>query len=183
MKKPDAGLPVLTAKETETLAILKEKRAQNPQQRVPARLFFADILERPSLSSELAILRRSEKGAEIYLIQRPSNDPFYSNQWHGPGCMLKTNQTVAEGVQEVMERELGLVLPGVVNPGKYFEWLTGNGPGQCPRGHTVCFYHYVWVNSYQAGKLHGGEFFPINKLPEPTIEVHIRMIHWLKDNI
>jgi ADP-ribose pyrophosphatase YjhB (NUDIX family) len=174
----------LTENEEEMLAILKEKRAKNPQQRVSARLFFADILERPSLSSELAILRRGEQGqVEMYLFQRPPNDPFYANQWHGPGCMLKTNQTVAEGIDEVMKRELGVVLPGVINTSKYFEWLTGNGPGQCPRGHTVCFYHYVWVDAEQAEKLSGGEFFPVETLPEPMVEVHTRMITWLKNEL
>jgi ADP-ribose pyrophosphatase YjhB (NUDIX family) len=152
---------LLTPEEAAELARLKKVRALNPQQRVPPELFFADILERPSLSAELAVLRQTgESEVEIYLTQRPADDPFYPSQWHGPGCMIKTNQTVAEGVEDIMRRELGNELSGVVNTQHYFEWLTGSGPGQCPRGHTVCFYHYVWVKEEQQQKLSGGAVLP-----------------------
>jgi hypothetical protein len=94
--------PLLTEKEQTELAILMEKRALNPQQRVIPRLFFAGIKNHPSLSSEIAILKKGPDGLMIFLTQRPANDPFYPNQWHGPGvCCFTMNLSTKQPSEQL----------------------------------------------------------------------------------
>ncbi len=174
-------VPVLSPEEAETLAVLLEKLAINPTQMLPARTFFARIKAFPANSSEIALLRRGVEGIEIYLIRRPDNDPFYAGEWHGPGCMLVTNQTVPEGLKDMMVREVGVEFPATYH--RFFEWPYGHGHGLCPRGHTVCFYHSTVLSEEQVAELKGGEWFPIDSLPTPLIEVHEQMIGWLRENV
>jgi hypothetical protein len=62
--------------------------------------------------------------------------------------------------------------------------MNGEKRGQCPRGHTVCFYHTILLEDGEksAKLLKDGKFFPINKLPQPMIHVHEEMIGWLSKN-
>ncbi|MFZ2522338.1 MAG: hypothetical protein WAX44_01680 [Minisyncoccia bacterium] len=176
---------LLTEDEQVELARLMEKRALHPRQRVTLDLFLAGIKVHTSNSSEVAILRHGSNGLEIYLLQRPENDPFYAGEWHMPGVMLFYDELIHDGAVRAMKEALKEeVDPSTIPPHhQVFEWLMGNKSGHCPRGHTVCFLHTIIVSEEHAWKLTKGQFFPLKSTPTPMIEVHGRYLTWLRANL
>jgi hypothetical protein len=79
---------------------------------LPLPLFLGWLKTFYANSVEPAVLRKRRTTAEIFLVQRPADDPFYAGKWHLPGAIVLPNTTFRITLRKLMQRELGIVLRG-----------------------------------------------------------------------
>lgn len=117
-----------------------------------ARLFVQSTVE-------LVPIRKGEfNRPEVLLIQRPEDDEFWPNQWHIPGSVALSSDTVKHPsdydapLQRILHDELQGDLKVMRGP---FE--LGTQRRISPRGHEISIVHWAEVNGDPAN----GTFFDI----------------------
>ncbi len=163
----------LTVTESVLLAELMEK-SEFP---LPAQAFFAWIHNFYVNSTELAIVRTVGGRKEIFLNQRPANDPFYANMWHMPGVICLPGKTFREMVAIGLMREIGEACAKSIDIPKTFVMHWDNIEGL--RGHTNQFLYLIELTEEQGRVAEGGKFFPLDTIPTPLVPEHVKMIDWL----
>ncbi len=137
-----------------------------------AEVFYALAGHTVSVAIETVILQRRAVGTvEVFLIQRPADDPFYGAQWHSPGTILrgKDGPDQRNGVPSGFEkafarleaRELGLKFrspPRLVGPLFFLS----------PRGPELCLVHIAEIKDDPKE----GKFFSVDELPEAIVVAH-----------
>ncbi len=112
---------------------------------------------------EVVPLRVGDGMVEVFLTQRPSNDPFWPGEWHNPGTIVRpTDESGSFSVafKRVCDGELGLHTwdePVFVNP-----WLW-----HCTRGSALSLIHWLDVSHLDIQV--PGQYFPVNALPHNII--------------
>jgi hypothetical protein len=134
----------------------------------------------PTLTIELAPLRKNENGnIEIFLTQRPADDPYWSGQWHIPGTVIRSTdekESFKSGFERILKDEAANLLHPISEPievSRHF-W-------DIARGCEYDVIHYVFVEYYD--NILPGKFFSRSALPEDIIEHHHLMIREIFDSI
>ncbi|HCR55580.1 TPA: hypothetical protein DIV49_01275 [Candidatus Saccharibacteria bacterium] len=144
-----------------------------PRGYLPLPIFWsvANLVTTPTM--EVAPLRNTADGLEIYLTQRPENDPHWPSGWHIPGTVIRSTDeegSLASGFARVLKDELG---EGIRYVGEPVQVTTKFW--DVTRGRELDLVHYIEVEVIDDTKL-TGQFFPVNSLPESTLEHHKIMI-------
>ncbi len=159
----------LTEQEIQNVA---DMLARLPRGYLPQPIFWAvaRLVTMPCM--EVAPLRIVNGQLEIYLTQRPENDPHWPNGWHIPGTIIRSSDeegSLKTGIERVLKDELeGLRCvsePAFVTM-KFWD---------VTRGRELDLVHYVLVETTDETKL-DGKFFSVENLPESTLEHHKIMI-------
>lgn len=144
-----------------------------PRGYLPFPLFIqvTRLMTTPTL--ELAPIRMRGEEPEIYLTQRPADDPYWPSGWHIPGTVIRSTDEEGDfrtGFDRVKSDELGPAFTYKDEPvyvtTKFWDVL---------RGRELDAVHYVLVEVDDRAKL-DGKFFTQSELPATTLEHHKVMI-------
>lgn len=130
---------------------------------LPAELFYAISRLMVLCAVEVVPLRMANGTCEVLLTQRPPTDPYWPNQWHNPGSIMRgydTKDGFADAIRRVCAGELGLTewsMPTFVAP--YF-WKGA-------RGKNVSLVHWLDVTHTEVRE---GAYYPIDRLPDNIID-------------
>lgn len=122
---------------------------------------------------EVAPLRMVNGSPEIYLTQRPHDDPYWPSGWHIPGTVIRSTDNehdFSSGFARVLADELGEAFTFVEEP-----VFVGIKFWDVSRGRELDMVHYVHVEVDEDAIL-PGKFFTVDELPETTLEHHKIMI-------
>lgn len=112
---------------------------------------------------EVVPIRERNGVVEVFLTQRPSNDPFWPDEWHAPGDIIRPTDepgSFSAALKRVCSDELGLRTwdePVFVNP-----WLRYS-----TRGSALSLIHWLDVSHLDIQV--PGQYFPVNALPHNII--------------
>jgi hypothetical protein len=75
--------------------------------RVPEVVWLEHLRLNAIVAVEIIPYKIVDGKVKVYMIRRPTNDPFYPNQLHTPGTMCNGNdKTIEDAVQRVMNEEI-----------------------------------------------------------------------------
>ena len=103
------------------------------------------------------------KKVEVYLTQRSPNDTAYPGEWHCPGSVLRPIEDISDVFIRLVKREFGVNL---------LDWsfvANVNHPTEA-RGHFFSLVYLCRLDR-EANALKGS-WFPVDQLPEKTVESH-----------
>lgn len=87
---------------------------------LPRDIFLEVARLTPTLTIELAPLRKRDDGAlEIFLTQRPADDPNWASQWHIPGTVIRATDekgSFKTGFERILRDEAAGLLVTVGEP-------------------------------------------------------------------
>jgi ADP-ribose pyrophosphatase YjhB (NUDIX family) len=109
---------------------------------------------------------------EILLAQRAPNDTeFPGEPWHWPGSVILPGQTIGQKLQAILDREVA----GATVTAPQFVTIYEHVVPDSYRKHEDCFLHACLLegewNEEMSVKTRA-RFFPLNEIPENTIESH-----------
>ncbi len=143
-----------------------------PRGFLPYEIFLAVTSKVVTPTMELAPLRmRADGRVEILLIRRPESDIHWRGQWHMSGTVIRSTDKEGDfstSFERILQDELHgavRVVEGPVYVGLKFI--------EIPRGREVDQLFYAEVEV--VGRL-GGEFFPVDELPDNLMESQRGMI-------
>lgn len=156
-------------------AVLLGKLLAKAKFPLPRAAFDGWVENLPHVAFELAIVRQSKDGWEIFMAQRAPDDKFWPNMWNEPGTILRQNETLENAYKRLLASEMfsggkGFGKPQFIG---ICELPKGNGRKQLRRGHEIGLLHMVEFNG---DELKGGKFFPISKLPRNTASHHHTLV-------
>jgi ADP-ribose pyrophosphatase YjhB (NUDIX family) len=130
---------------------------------------FFDALARltVSVAVEAVCLRLDvlTKQVEVYMVQRSPDDTAYPGEWHCPGSFLRPKEEFTVVFDRLSKREF----KAHVSP---IQFVANVNHTTEARGHVLSV---VYLCALEAGDLQG-RWFPVNQLPEKTVECHRRRI-------
>ena len=99
---------------------------------------------------------------EVFMTQRPKNDPFWPKQWHCPGSIIRIGEKFSDVFNRLAKKEF--LTPLKKEP--KFVGLSNNNKSS--RGHELSIVYLVrLVKNPKKGK-----WFNIDDLPKSTIKHH-----------
>jgi ADP-ribose pyrophosphatase YjhB (NUDIX family) len=112
---------------------------------------------------------------EVYMIQRSPTDTAYPGEWHCPGSVLRPREEISDVFARLQKKEFGqLAHLG----GRRFV-ANVNHPAEA-RGHLVSLVYLCELVDDDIGNLDisnlKGKWFPVDHLPEKTVESHVKRI-------
>ena len=118
---------------------------------------------RPAVTVDIVVLRQSDSGPEILLIQR-ADDPF-KGRWAFPGGFVDEDEDLEVAARRELQEETGLtslVLSQLCAVGT---------PGRDPRGHTVSVIYVAACPAPDSSVVAGddaatAQWFSLDSLPE-----------------
>lgn len=146
-----------------------------PKGFLPFDLFIAIASKVTVPTMELAPIRRGKNGdIEVLLTQRPADDPYWPDEWHMPGTVIRASDNegtdFSSGVERVLQDELHGTVRMLGEP-KY----VGMKFWEIPRGRELDQIFYFETDARDEDVVEG-KFFNVNNLPESTILQHKIMI-------
>lgn len=125
---------------------------------------------------EMVCLRLIKGNVEVYMTQRSEDDTAYAGEWHCPGSFVRPGEEISDVFRRISKKEMNSMkfssITFVANV---------NHPTEA-RGHVLSVvYLCIFKGSSSmddvaiASKL-PGKFFPVDKLPEKTVETHVKRI-------
>lgn len=144
----------------ELLRLLGQIDSKNPY---GTKLF--DALSRLTVGSALeAVCLRlnTEKKVEVYLTCRSLSDTAYPGEWHCPGTFLRPGENFSDVFDRLAKREFG----GKISSTRFVANV--NHPGEA-RGHIISI---VYLCTLEQSDGLRGAWFPVDLLPEKTVESH-----------
>jgi 8-oxo-dGTP pyrophosphatase MutT (NUDIX family) len=128
---------------------------------------------------ELVLLRRTTtEKLEIFLTQKPADDPDFPGEWHIPGGVARLSEKSPEETLERVIREIGYIDKPIAEilmvPG-------GAAYSNHARGGDVhIITHKLFsdpTNQWEETEaITGGRWFPIDDLPEPFMAHHRKIL-------
>ena len=171
---------MLTPSEAVELATLMDKTEFHSIP-LPGPIFFAWCRNFYANATDRHIVRTKDGRKEVFLNQRPANDPFYAHMWHMPGTICLPGKTFREMVAGGLKREVGEKLTETIVIPETFVKHWDNVEGL--RGHTNQFLYVIELTEEQASMAEGGKFFSVDTPPLPLVPEHVKMIAWLKNHL
>ena len=114
---------------------------------------------------EAVVIRKRGGQLEVYLRKRALDDTAYPGEWHAPGSVFRPGENERD-VATRLEREFGVPVTSFRMIGEYVDWEKGE-----VRGSGVSRIYLIKLRGApREDERHG--WFPINKLPEVTVEQH-----------
>ena len=115
---------------------------------------------------ELVPLRRTAQGTEVLLIGRPATDPFFADQVHNPGTIVRAKDKTIDGA---LQRLISHELPGTVLGELVYVTTQLH---QSKRGNEWATVFRVEVNDNNGV----GKWYPANNLPANLVESQYEFI-------
>jgi hypothetical protein len=142
---------------------------------LPFDLFIALASKITMPTMELLPVRRSENGeVEVLLTQRPADDPYWPNEWHIPGTVIRASDNEGtdflSGVERVMQNELHGTIKMIGKP-----QYVGMKFWDVARGRELDQIFYFETDAKDTDVIEG-KFFSADNLPESTMVHHKVMI-------
>ncbi len=132
----------------------------------------AELVTTPTV--EVAPVRMNADGkAEVLLLQRDVNDPYWPGQWHMPGTVLRSTDKPGD-FSSAFQRVFGGELAGRVTPLSE-PVLIGVNFWDVERGRELANKHFVEVEATADAEL-PGQFYTLDNLPDNLIAHHGAMI-------
>jgi hypothetical protein len=146
-----------------------------PKGFLPHDLFIAVAAKVTMPTMELVPVRLSGNGeVEVLLTQRPNDDPYWPNQWHMPGTVIRASDKegtdFSSGIERVLQNELHGTIRMIGEP-KY----AGMKFWDVARGRELDQIFYFETDAKDEDVTEG-QFFSVNNLPESTMSHHKIMI-------
>jgi len=115
---------------------------------------------------EAVALRRGSSGEiEVYLRKRADDDTAYPGEWHVPGSVFRPGES-ERMVANRVSCEFGVSIRGFTYIDKYVDWEKGEA-----RGSGASWIYLVHFDGEpRIDERH--QWFPVEKLPEVTVESH-----------
>lgn len=141
----------------------------------------------PQFSIELAVLRVNGPQFEVWLRQRPEDDPFWPSQWHMPGTCLYTGGDDLDGMWRRIMRELNKGGDVTFDEKPAFAGTLTTTREERSRG--PCAHEIWWAFVKKGTEIPGGQFFPLpdfaraDRAPETVIAHHRRFLERLHKHI
>lgn len=147
-----------------------------PRGFLPLEVFnsIAELVATPTI--DVAPLRERDGRLEVFMLPRPDDDPYWAGQWHMPGTVLRSTDNEGDfssGFERLFAKKgegEGKIVP-VTEP-KHI----GTKFWNVERGRELDHMHYVVVETTGDDVDLPGVFFPVDELPDNTIEHHKVMI-------
>lgn len=136
----------------------------DPKKPYNTELFNAIARVSVSVVIEAVCLRRNPNTGKIeaYLVQRALNDVAYPGEWHCPGSVMRPGESEKDIFERLYKRE------AKIQPIRFVE--NYNNPTEA-RGHFFSLIYLCRLESEGQGK-----WYPIDALPEKTVEHHREII-------
>jgi ADP-ribose pyrophosphatase YjhB (NUDIX family) len=115
---------------------------------------------------ELVIPHKTGNSWQIFLVQRPSTDPYWPSMWHLPGGIWRYNQTEVGACQAVARRELGIGITAIREVMTH-KWKTH------PYGRPIS---HVCVCQPKNGPANAADRGYFTRLPEAFIAEQVRFV-------
>ncbi len=140
----------------------------------------------PQFSIELAVLRpdasMNADRHEVFLIQRPNDDPYWPGELHIPGTTMYMLDDEASMWKRLLDSELLVAKDGRRPAMKtQFAFHMTTTRAERARGPGMHAVFYAWVPP--GTTFENGVFYPMRTLPTNTIGHHRRMIGLLVDHL
>lgn len=141
----------------------------------------------PQFSIEFAVLRVNGPRFEVWLRQRPADDPFWPSQWHMPGTCLYTGGDDIDGMWRRIMRELNKGGDITLKHKPKFTGTLSTSREERSRGPCAHDIWYAFVE--ERTEIAGGQFFPLpdfaraDRAPDSVIAHHRRFLEHLHDYI
>lgn len=159
----------LTSIETEQFQRLAN-RCKFP---LPPRVFDGWVENFPTTAIELCIYRAIDRQIEVWMVPRPPNDKHWPNEWHMPGTLIMSGETLNQSYRRLVRSEVGgghrIPRPKFV---EVFSLPKGEGPRRCRRGHGIGLLYMVKLNQVPDN----GKWFNTKRLPKKMVSFHRTMI-------
>lgn len=142
---------------------------------LPFDLFIALASKITMPTMELLPVRKGKNGdIEVLLTQRPADDPYWPNEWHIPGTVIRASDNAgtdfSSGVERVMQNELHDTIKMIGKP-----QYVGMKFWDVARGRELDSIFYFETDAKDEDVVEG-KFFSGNNLPESTMSHHKIMI-------
>ena len=126
-------------------------------------LFNAIARHSVGVAIETVLLRRSAKnGLEVYMTLRGA-DVAYANQWHVPGSYIRPGETMEDVLRRLSTTEYGV---DIVRADFVKDFFVPEERFRTILDHI----RLVCVKSLPTA--HNGQWFPVENLPENTVDIH-----------
>ena len=138
-----------------------------------------DVLARLTVSVAVeAVCLRLDPGTkkvEVYMIQRSLDDTAYPGEWHCPGSVLRPREEIEDIFSRLQKKEFG----SFAHLGEKRFVANVNHPTEA-RGHFLSLVYLCNLADDDVGNWDishlRGKWFPVDQLPEETIEHHLKRI-------
>jgi len=128
--------------------------------RLQRRLVDGDAIGTPS--GRIITPDASYDELQVYMVRRSPDDTAYPGEWHCPGSVIRRGEDVADVFSRLSMREFD---------GAKLQWrfiANVNYPTEA-RGHFLSLVYLCVLEDAEGLK---GKWFPVNQLPEKTVENH-----------
>lgn len=117
----------------------------------------------PAIEAVCLRLISQTKSVEVYLTQRSPDDTAYPGEWHCPGSLMRPMEEFDDTMIRLGKREFG----GKILSAQFVANV--NHPTEA-RGHFLSLVYLCTLDEKAEGLK--GEWFPVDQLPEKTVECH-----------
>jgi len=114
-------------------------------------------------------LNPTTKDIEVYLVQRSPNDTAYPGEWHCPGSVMRLRESFEDILERLAKKEFGANLVSA----RFVANINPSALEPEARGHFLSIV-YLCVLEEKEGLR--GKWFPVNQLPDKTVEGHRKRI-------
>lgn len=139
-------------------------RLIDSQQPYGIELFDALSKITTSIAVETVVLRtgKGAYGLEVLMTQRTKDDIAYPGEWHCPGRVLRPGEEFPDGpLKRLVKNELF----AEIGEAKFVGYINHREEA---RGHFLLMVYLI----ENIGTSNKGEWFPVDQLPEPTVDCH-----------
>lgn len=138
---------------------------------LPLELFHAVAAKTVTPTVDLVPVRRGKDGEpELLLVQRPADDPYWPNEWHVTGAMIRAFDKEGADFLDAKKRVLEGELHGTIRMINEPQYI-GAKFWDVARGRELEHVFYFETDAKDEDVVEG-KFFTENNLPELTISHH-----------
>ncbi len=123
---------------------------------------IARLTVSPAVETVCLRLNQTTKEVEVYLVQRARDDTAYPGEWHCPGSVLRPGEDFKDAFGRLAKCEFG----GIILSMQFV--ANANVPTES-RGHFLSLVYLCVLDDTDGLR---GKWFPINQLPDKTVEHH-----------
>ncbi|MGA2418238.1 MAG: NUDIX domain-containing protein [Candidatus Staskawiczbacteria bacterium] len=148
--------------------VVKALEVVDPAKPYGTELFNALARVTVSVSVEAVCLRLnpSTQEVEVYMTKRSPTDTTYPGEWHCPGSVMRPREEIGDVFNRLAREEFGTNISST-------QFVANVNH---PSGATGHFLAIVYLCALESADSLVGKWFPVNQLPEKTIETHRRRI-------
>lgn len=151
--------------------LIQGLREVDPSKPYGTELFNALARVTVSVAIEAVCLRLnlSTKKVEVYLVQRSPDDTAYPGQWHCPGSVMRPGESFEDVLERLAKKEFGANLI-------QSRFVANINPSPAEPEDRGTFLSVVYICVLEEKEGLRGKWFPVNNLPEKTVESHRKRI-------